>query len=131
MVFNQSDVVAIYCRCSGERILVVTCYCSPSKDIDVLLLPLATVLNKYSNDNVVLVGDYNAKSVIWGERLTDPRGRDLITFASNANIEIVNDQDSMSSFSGRQREDWIDILIVRYCAYLDSLSDYRVMIWIC
>lgn len=39
-------------------------YCDPFEDIDLVLVPLTTLLGTYPNDNVVLVGDFNAKSMI-------------------------------------------------------------------
>lgn len=63
-VLRSSDVVAIHCRWSDNYVLVIKCYCAPSEDIDLVLIPLATLLGTYPNDNVVLVGDFNAKSMI-------------------------------------------------------------------
>lgn len=65
-VLKLPDVAAIRCRWSGERVLVVMCYCAPSEDIGLVLEPLDPLLNAYPNDNVILVGDFNAKSTIWG-----------------------------------------------------------------
>lgn len=83
VVTRHHDMEAISCRRSGENVLVVTCYCGPFKYIDLVLKPLDTLLNAYPND-IILVGDFNTKLTIWGQRYTDPIGCSLIAFASNA-----------------------------------------------
>lgn len=75
---------------------IITCYCTPFEDIHLVLEPLGTLLKTYPNDNVVLIDDFNTKSTIYRQRRTDPRERSLITFASNANLEIMNNPDTGS-----------------------------------
>lgn len=73
-ILRHSDVVAIRCRWSGEWVLVITFYCALSEDFDLVLVPLTTLLGTYPNDKVFLVGDFNAKSMIWGNGQQIPEG---------------------------------------------------------
>lgn len=131
-------MVAFRCRWSGEWVLVVSCYCAPSEDIDLVFEQVDKLLGTYPDDNVVLVGDLNAKSTIGGKQPIDPRGRSLIVFASNANLAIVNDPDSLPIFCGAQKEGWTDVLLLRFCASritdwlisdVETLSDHCAMPW--
>lgn len=85
-VTRHPDVVSIHCKRSGSWVLIITCYCAPFKGIDLILEPLDTLLKTFLKDNVVLVGDFNAKSTIWRQRTTDPRRRSLIAFAWNVKL---------------------------------------------
>lgn len=49
-------------------------------------------LNKFSNEKSMIVGDFNAKSKLWGPQTRDNRGRGklMIELINNPNLGIVN-----------------------------------------
>lgn len=66
MVLNTPGIVAIRRTVSEEEVLTVPCYCSPSGDIVTALTQLAEFVDKYPNEDIQVVGDFNAKSLIYG-----------------------------------------------------------------
>lgn len=93
-------------------------------DIDLVFEPLGRLLNAYRNTNTILVDDFNEKSTIWWHRPTDLRGQSLIALTSNANLEIVNDANSILFFCRPQGEDWINILLVWF--YTSCITDWMI-----
>lgn len=59
VVKRLPDVVAIRCTLSGQKDLVVTCYCALSEDIEIVLVELERLLRLSPGDHVILVGDFN------------------------------------------------------------------------
>lgn len=49
----------------------------------------------YPNDNIILVGDFNAMSTIREQRPKGHSGKFYIAFASNANLEIAKNPHSL------------------------------------
>lgn len=139
-IVRTTDVVAVKCETTAGITIVATCYCSPN-EVDSLALNLSTIrqaLTDFDSDHVILVGDFNAKSTLWGQRPTDARGRELITFATTLGFDIVNNPDSRPSCSSSRGESWVDVLLVRGCLdritdwdILDdeTLSDHNAMVW--
>lgn len=93
-------------------------------DIDLVFEPLGRLLNAYRNNNTILVDDFNEKSTIWWHRPTDLREQSLIALTSNANLEIVNDANSIPFFCRPQGEDWINILLVWF--YTSCITDWMI-----
>lgn len=66
VVLRTRDVVAIRCTISDEKVLIVPCYFSPSEDIVPVVTQLTGLVGKYPNDNILVVGEFNAKLSIGG-----------------------------------------------------------------
>lgn len=61
VVKRYSDVVAIRCKLSGDKALIVTCYCAPLKDTNLVLELLEHLLKLSPGANVILVGNLTLK----------------------------------------------------------------------
>ena len=80
---RNHDMVAMSVSINNEEVLVIASYCSPATYVtymNPILEELSLQLQKYPSDNVVLMGDFNAKSSIWGQRRTDYNGRLVTAF---------------------------------------------------
>lgn len=98
-------MVAIRCAFFNEKVFIVTCYCAPSEDIQLILDSFEQLLRTFPGENVILVVDFNHNL----GPPTDQRGKFLILFASNANLET-------------QGDGWVDVLLARYC--VSRISDW-------
>lgn len=80
----------------GETILV-SLYISPNCPllayID-FLRSLSDVLEEYSGVRVIIAGDFNARSVAWGDRRTNGRGDLLAETMAALDLRIVNEGDA-------------------------------------
>lgn len=86
---------------------------SQRTDVDVThqIESLQDLLNRNEGKSIILMGDLNAKSLVWGNPLhsVDTRGTLLLEFCAQNDMEIWNDSSSEATFSGPQGESWIDL----------------------
>ncbi|GIX87744.1 hypothetical protein CDAR_617201 [Caerostris darwini] len=57
------------------------------------------------------MGDFNAKSPVWGKRREDSRGSHLINFCINNDIIIENSPDLPPTFDCSRGQSWIDLIL--------------------
>ncbi|GIY54776.1 uncharacterized protein CDAR_391101 [Caerostris darwini] len=57
------------------------------------------------------MGDFNAKSPVWGKRREDKRGSHLINFCINNDIIIENSPDLPPTFDCSRGQSWIDLIL--------------------
>ncbi|GBL72688.1 hypothetical protein AVEN_127931-1 [Araneus ventricosus] len=121
----------------NEKITVVSIYCIPSANITTDLNDLKRLLLEIGDKNVLIFGDFNAKSSIWGPRGTDTRGQHVLELINNFDIQVVNNSDSLPTFNGPQGMSWIDLMMIRHFDIgriqnwkIDdriTMSDYQIM----
>lgn len=76
-------------------IIIVGCYISPSlrlEDFNVFLNRMGSSLRSCSRSNksIIVMGDFNAHSKLWGSRITNSRGRDLEIWAASMDLHLLN-----------------------------------------
>lgn len=79
--------------------------------------------------DVLLVGDFNAHSPVWGHPFEDKRGEDLLDFCATTGLEICNDPNSEPTHSNNvwtrsgHGDSWIDLVMFK------SQSDANISDW--
>lgn len=76
-----------------DNYLVISCYFSPSLRLREFLFYLSELeveLQKYTAREVVLMGDFNARSIMWGDRINTSRGNRVYDMISGLNLRICN-----------------------------------------
>ncbi|GIY37492.1 uncharacterized protein CDAR_459091 [Caerostris darwini] len=53
-------VVIVQANLNNQETLLVSVYCPPNKNMDATLLTLRNIINKYSNQPILILGDFNA-----------------------------------------------------------------------
>ncbi|GBN91934.1 hypothetical protein AVEN_235984-1 [Araneus ventricosus] len=107
-VFSGINVVGVVIRVRGKNILVISCYGPPKENINELLEELDECLT-FTHDHLLLTGDFNAKSPLWGGSIEDERGRQLLEFILSKGLAVVNEEDSPPTFDGGRGMSWVDI----------------------
>ncbi|GIY73629.1 hypothetical protein CEXT_430541, partial [Caerostris extrusa] len=113
IVFSNSELTAILASINNTETLLVSIYCSPSKNIENNLNLLRNILIENDNRPTIILGDFNAKSRVWGQRDLDERGSKLLSFCHQLDLNIENQPDTLPSFSSSRGNSWIDLLITR------------------
>ncbi|GIX73550.1 hypothetical protein CEXT_736961 [Caerostris extrusa] len=113
IVFCNSELTAILASINKNETLLVSIYCSPSKNIDNNLNLLRNILIAHDNKPTIILGDFNAKSRVWGQRDLDERGSKLLSFCHQLDLNIENQPDTIPSFSSSRGNSWIDLLVTR------------------
>ncbi|GIY68090.1 hypothetical protein CDAR_453051 [Caerostris darwini] len=112
-VLITREVVVILANIHNIDFLLASIYCPPGNDIDVNLHCLIPYLNKFSDKHMIIFGDFNAKSRVWGRRNLEERGSKLLLFCHQHELNIENSPDSFPTFTSTRGESWIDLLLTK------------------
>lgn len=107
-VLRTLDVAHHRCIISDETVLIVTRCSSPSEDIVPIFIQLAGLAGEIPNDKILVVGNFNAKSSIWGVRPMDRRDEEVISFPLHHVIEIINSSDSAATVDSHHGQSCVD-----------------------
>ena len=85
----NTDLQAIAIQIQLDKLITIcNIYISPTAIIDTLLLDS---LIEQLREPYLLLGDFNAKHELWGERNADARGRSIADWVIDNNISMLND----------------------------------------
>ncbi|GIY48274.1 hypothetical protein CDAR_470171 [Caerostris darwini] len=90
MLFNNSFIVIALTKIQQQEFLLICTYCPPRDNIEHNLNIIQQWIEKYQHSNILIMGDFNAKSPVRGKRREDSRGTHLINFCINNDINIEN-----------------------------------------
>lgn len=98
---SLAPIEACICEINFNNFIfnIVTVYIPPNAGFS--STTFGTLFNHFSNQNVLVCGDFNAHNTNWGSSRTDSRGRQLLNFFENKNFVLLNDG-SMTFFSNAQ-----------------------------
>ncbi|GIX79758.1 retrovirus-related Pol polyprotein from type-1 retrotransposable element R1 [Caerostris darwini] len=112
-VFINQEMVIIDLKTSSFNCLLISIYCPPKENLQQQLSLLQVWIEKFPDHHIILLGDFNAKSRIWGKRNTDERGNLLMHFCSSLDLSIENNPDMPPTFDSTRGQSWIDLLITK------------------
>ena len=88
---NMIDAVFVTCTIKKLPILISSCYCRPEISSTKSLKSLLSHINKAWNwckktgiKNMLVMGDFNARSISWGDTINNPRGKALSEFIESS-----------------------------------------------
>lgn len=111
LLFCTQSIVSANIIYKGFDIVITGIYCSPSGDISSELNSLEFVHRKFGHKPHIILGDFNAKSPLWGNRPLDNRGSEVIDFVDRNDLMILNEPDSIPTFDSSRGQSWIDLCI--------------------
>ncbi|GBM63902.1 Putative protein in type-1 retrotransposable element R1DM [Araneus ventricosus] len=104
------NAVAVIISYRNLNLLVVSVYCPPSEDLSDSLQDIESCL-QHPYDRVIIAGDFNSKSPVWGSDVEDERGRELLEFVLSKGLTVVNEENIITTFEGSRGKSWVDITI--------------------
>ncbi|XP_052749771.1 uncharacterized protein LOC128200421 [Galleria mellonella] len=133
-LFSSSGIVGV----SWGEILVVGVYFSPNRsfaEFGQYIDGLGALIGQFSTRPVMVLGDLNARSMAWGDRVTTARGKLLEDWAIAAGLVVLNHGSAATCvrFNG---ESIVDISLAsstiahrvrgwRVMAEVETMSDHR------
>ncbi|GIX76034.1 RNA-directed DNA polymerase from mobile element jockey [Caerostris darwini] len=111
LVFCNQEMVIIKAQLGDHDTLLISTYCPPNKDLDINLGIIRAHIHNNMQCPIVLLGDFNAKSRVWGQRNLDERGSKLLTLCQQLDLSIENQPNSPPTYSSSRGDSWIDLLI--------------------
>ncbi|GIY37428.1 uncharacterized protein CDAR_99671, partial [Caerostris darwini] len=96
---------------NNQELLLISTYCSPKNNIDHNLDTIRKFIIKFNHLPTIILGDFNAKSRIWGQRDLNDSGTKVLHFCNSLDLYIENDPNSPLTYSSNRGDSWIDLLI--------------------
>lgn len=83
-------------------------------------------LQNLKDCQILLAGDFNARHPLWGDRLIDQKGEDMIDFILLNDLDIINPEDSPPTFISTRGRSWIDLTMSSH-NLTDFVSNWEVV----
>ena len=124
LISNLSDthIVCVECLLHDQPFYFINCYFQPSLDPNVLSDKLDRILTSLHDRNVIVLGNFNARSSLWGDLLTNERGSIFSELIFKHSLYIHNEKHSGFTFSSHLGSSVIDLT-------LSNLSNFRISDW--
>lgn len=89
LICRGERAVAVKC----DRLNVISCYVSPNKPYEefLALLDELECMIRRIGSNIVVCGDFNAHSIMWGSSRTSVRGERVEEWAAGLDLRLLND----------------------------------------
>ncbi|GBN38144.1 Putative protein in type-1 retrotransposable element R1DM [Araneus ventricosus] len=111
---SREIVIADLFDCNGQ-ITVDSIYFPPSKDKTRAISDLEASIKDLDTSKLVLGGDINMRSILWGPDIPDHRAADdggpFVDFILKYSLQIINNPDSPSTFESKNGKSWIDVTV--------------------
>lgn len=83
------DAIVISIDYWNKRFLLINVYSPRSADFQDTIRNLETLLHRFSNQNIIITGGFNAKHTLWGSNHNDNRGLMLLDLMNVYNISVL------------------------------------------
>lgn len=127
IVINSSRNTDGFVWIELREVVLYSCYISPNVDthaFEEYLLRLESSTNTHRKP-IIIMGDFNAKAIEWGETKTDSRGEILSEWISKNSL-VLNNKGSRPTFARGRSESIIDLTLSTELASL-LVQDWRVL----
>ncbi|XP_064469603.1 uncharacterized protein LOC135384324 [Ornithodoros turicata] len=111
-ILSHKELNITNLRSKEKRITIANIYLAPSNDLN-SLQKLQQHIDRHPNESILIImGDFNAKTPLWGGTAADHTGDTIVDFLFLNGLMSLNDRNSPPSFDGPRRTSWIDITVV-------------------
>lgn len=80
-----------YVMATIGHIMVISVYLRPSENIERTLEKITDHISRTHYEDYIIAGDFNARSIRWGDRTTNSRGEAVETWADQLDLRLVNE----------------------------------------
>ncbi|GBM90280.1 hypothetical protein AVEN_189063-1 [Araneus ventricosus] len=99
--------------------------CPPSEELCENINEISILLLRFSEEKIVIIGDFNAKSSIWGPGNREKRGNIVHELINKFDLVVINDSDSPPSINGPCGISWIDIMMFMNIG-VDRITEWKI-----
>lgn len=96
--FTDTHCVCVEVRFPGGSFHLVNIYCQFRDPIELYLLKLDAILEQLRGP-VIITGDFNARSTVWFDRITNARGQKLEDFISRWGLFVANEPGNINTYA--------------------------------
>lgn len=91
-----------------DQLIFISVYISPKADLESLLEEIANYISQLHYKNIIIAGDFNARSIRWNDRITNKRGKLVEAWADQLELRLIN-EGGTPTCSRTQGESVIDL----------------------
>lgn len=122
VIHVDKHFVIIQIESMEEVIQLASVYAAPSQNLSEILHKLQEA-NNVDFDNIVIGGDFNGKSFLWGYDQEDERGCQILDFTSAKQMSILNTPDCIPTFETMRSKGRPDLTII------SNFLQHKVLDW--
>lgn len=128
-VLKLSQYCDKHCVCAEVRsqvgkFYIVSTYFQYSDPIDIHISKLDRIVRKLRGNQIIITGDFNARSTVWHDRITDDNGKEVEDFVVRNNLYIINEENNPATYS-HNGESNIDLTIATR-GIMNKIRNWRV-----
>ncbi|XP_035220165.1 uncharacterized protein LOC118193215 [Stegodyphus dumicola] len=123
-VARTLDAVTIRLQFINRSINITNVYFPPTADLDSNLTELCSHI--IHNDHLLIAGDFNATSPLWGGNQEDHRAAKVLDFIHENRLCVLNSSDSEPTFLTVRAKGWPDITLAS-SPFAISITNWRVL----
>ena len=134
---SDADCVVVEVRLQEFGFFVVSKYFDITGDMDADTRKLDAIIKYTKGKGLLIAADTNARSHMWFDTLTNPRGRKLEEYLTTSNLYINNEDNGLPTFETARGKSRIDLtisnnLMVRYIKEWnsgeeESCADHKII----
>jgi endonuclease/exonuclease/phosphatase (EEP) superfamily protein YafD len=121
--FTDTHCVCVEVRHSGGSFHLVNIYCQFRDPIELYLQKLDAILAQLHGP-VIITGDFNARSTVWFDRITDSRGQRLEDFISRWGLFVANEPGNAHTYS-HNGESTVDVTLAS-ASLINKIQGWQV-----
>lgn len=135
----HTHIIALRATSSSCQFTLIGVYIPPHDEINFYLNLITNCITLSRTDRIIITGDFNAKSTMWGNQVSDSRGAALVQLLSQHSLTVLNDPNSLPTFETDYSRSWIDVTAASHTlsqsgfhwSILDGLmfTDHRLIIF--
>lgn len=111
-----------------EGVIMASFYFSPNHNIikyNEALGELEMDINKYRGKGIVIGGDFNARSTLWGDKCNNRRGIELIEWLEGTDLTLINNGSTPTFIHNVGGESIIDLTLIT-SGLRNAIRDWKV-----
>ena len=111
-----------------NNIIIASVYSEPNGNINNTINCVINTTNYANNNKCIIAGDFNAKSIYWGEPTSDERGHEIMLTIVQCNLHILNEgnRPTFDTVRGQRRlTSCIDLTLVND-NLIDQINNWHI-----
>ncbi|XP_067121818.1 uncharacterized protein [Centruroides vittatus] len=126
--YKHLSTTRVACASIGtkqDKYVLVSVYCAITEELDKILNQLDVITRALPNKQIIIKGNLNAHSHLWGDPNNNNRADDILQFINSKGLHILNDPSSLPTFDALIKKSWVDITCCNNRA-LKEVSNWEV-----
>ena len=113
MLISQisEDVIVLEATIDNTKTIIASMYLDITRQTDIDILKIEAIIAYAKGEAVIIAMDSNCRSTSWHDSLTNRKGELLEEYLKSKQLNIINEESSLTNFNGGRGTSNIDITI--------------------